>query len=113
MHKGEKMSFKVGDKVIMSKKGFKYYSDITKQFEASTVCGVINELSHFEQAVCCLFSIHGIGTIKKINEYGVLYIKWEYKLDGIKYHYTHYFENGDIKKISFLDRLKFKIRGLV
>jgi hypothetical protein len=73
---GEKMSFKIGDKVKMTKEGFLFYSNIDTAYDmASTSVGL--ESSDFEKVICTLFSIHGVGTVKKINRYGDLYIRWK------------------------------------
>lgn len=112
MYIGEKMSLKIGDKVKMTKRGFKFYSDIDIQFVMGSVGGKMNA-GYFTMAVCEQFAIHGIGTVKKFNDEGNPYIKWEYRLDGIKYYYHHYFDLKDIKKLSLLDKLIFKIQGRI
>lgn len=103
---------KIGDKVRMTPKGFKFYSDIDIQFDMGSV-GSLMERRHFTMAACELFAIHGVGTIKKFNDEGLPYIKWEYRLDGIKYHFEHYFQLDDVKKLSLLDKLIFKIQGRI
>lgn len=106
------MNLKIGDKVRMTKKGFKFYSNIDIQFDMGSV-GSLMERRHFTMAACELFAIHGVGTIKKFNDEGLPYIKWEYRLDGIKYRYQHYFDLRDVKKLSILDKLIFKIQGRI
>lgn len=106
------MSLKIGDKVRMTKKGFKFYSNIDIQFEMNSV-GLLMERKHFTTAACELFAIHGIGTVKRFNDEGLPYIRWEYRLDGIKYHYQHYFQLNDVNKLNLLDKLIFKIQGRV
>lgn len=106
------MNIKIGDKVRMTKKGFKFYSDIDIQFDMSSV-GSLMERRHFTMAACELFAIHGVGTVKRFNDEGLPYIKWEYRLDGIKYRYQHYFDLRDVKKLSLLDKLIFKIQGRI
>lgn len=103
------MKFKIGDTVKMTNHGFKFYSNINTKFEMNCVNGVINR-KHFERAICGLFAIHGIGVIKGFNDEGAPLIRWQHSLDGIKYHYSHYFDNKDIRKISFVDRLKLIIK---
>lgn len=106
------MNFKIGDKVKMTKEGFLFYSNIDTAYDmASTSMKV--ESSNFERAICTLFSIHGIGTVKKINSCGDLYIRWNYRLDGVKYYSEHYYEQEEVSKLSFLDKIKFKLQGRV
>lgn len=106
------MSLKIGDKVRMTKKGFRFYSDIDIQFDMGSVA-LLMERKHFTMAVCEQFAIHGVGTVKRFNDEGCPYIKWEYRLDGIKYRYQHYFQLDDVKKLSLLDKLIFKIQGRI
>jgi hypothetical protein len=106
------MQLKIGDKVKMTKKGFKFYSNIDITFDTSSLAGIM-EYKHFTQAVCELFAIHGVGTVVRFNDEGVPYIRWKYRLDGIKYHYQHYFQPEDVKKLSLLDKFIFKIQGRV
>ena len=106
------MNLKIGDKVRMTKKGFKFYSDIDIQFDMGSVGRKMNA-EHFTMAVCEQFAIHGVGTVKRFNDEGCPYIKWEYRLDGIKYRYQHYFQLDDVKKLSLLDKLIFKIQGRI
>jgi hypothetical protein len=53
------------------------------------------------------------GTVKKFNDEGEPFVRWDFKLGGIKYHYSHYYELASVKKLSFLDRIIFKIKGLI
>lgn len=104
--------FKIGDKVKMTKEGFNFYSNVDIAFETHSVAKSMNN-RHFSKAVCELFAIHGIGTVKKILDDDVFYIRWDFKLDGVNYHYCHNFEAKDVKKLSFLDKLIFKIQGRI
>ena len=106
------MSLKIGDKVKMTKRGFKFYGNVSKQFTMFYVGGKM-EYEHFESAMCESKAIHGIGTIKRFNTEGDPYVRWENSLDGIKYHYTHYFDKRDVAKLTLLDKLKFKLRSLL
>lgn len=106
------MNLKIGDKVKMTPRGFKFYSNVDIQFDMSNVGGKM-DYNHFTRAVCEQFAIHGVGTVKKFNESGEPYIRWEYHLDGIRYHYEHYIETSDVKKLSFIDKFIFKIQGRI
>lgn len=106
------MKLKIGDKVKITKSGFKFYSNIDISFEINSVC-LSMKRENFTSAVCQLFAIHGIGTVKKFNSSGDPYIRWEYRLDGIKYHYEDYYEVNNIKKLSLFDRIIFKIQGRI
>ncbi len=103
---------KVGDKVKMTKRGFKFYGNTHTLFDVNQVDGKM-EYRHFESALCEAKSIHGIGTVKRVNDEGSPYILWENSLDGINYFYTHYFEIKDVRKLNFLDRLKAKLKRLL
>ena len=100
---------KIGDKVIMTKEGFRFYSNLDCAFRGHSVASNMNE-KNFTSCVCELFAVHGVGTIVKFNSCGVPYIRWEHSLDGIKYHYSHYYENEDIKKMNILDKVKFFLK---
>ena len=106
------MNLKIGDKVKMTERGFKFYSNIDTVFDIHSVARIM-EAKHFSSAACGMLAIHGVGTVKKFNDEGHPYIRWEYRLDGIKYHYTHYFDIKDIKKLSFLDKVIFKLQGRI
>lgn len=106
------MSLKIGDKVKMTPRGFKFYSDIDLAFEGHSIAGRM-ESEHFTKAVCELFAIHGIGTVKEFSDGGIPYIVFTHSLDGIKYKYSQYLDEKDVKKISFLDKIIFKIKKLI
>jgi len=110
MYYGEKMKLKIGDKVRMTKRGFKFYSNIDIAFDMSSFNGVMDE-KEFTSTVCGLFAIHGVGTIKKFNSFGDPLIKFEYSLDGIRYKYSHYFDIKDIKKLNILEKIILKLKG--
>lgn len=106
------MKLKIGDKVRMTPRGFKFYSNLDHAFSLSSIRGSMSE-KHFEECACGLFSIHGIGTVKKFNSSGDPYIEFKYKLDGVRYFSSHYYDLKDIEKLSFMDRLIFKIQGRI
>jgi hypothetical protein len=107
------MNLKIGDKVKMTKRGFKFYSDVEKSFQCHSVGRLMNS-EHFTRSVCELFAIHGVGTVTNyIPESGIFEVRWNYKIDGIKIFYTHYYESKDIKKLNLFDKLKFKIQGRI
>lgn len=103
---------KIGDKVRMTKRGFRFYSNLDYAFRTGSVGFHMSE-ENFISCVCELFAIHGVGVVKKIDEYGVAYVKWTCRLDGVKYFYTHYYETKDLKKINLLDKIIFKIQGRI
>lgn len=104
------MSLKTGDKVKMTARGFKFYSDLEISHRMSSK-GSKMDYESFENAVCELFAIHGIGVVKKFNSYGDPYIRWDFSIGGKYFHYAHYFEPKDIKKLSLLDKIIFKLKG--
>ena len=106
------MSLKIGDKVKMTKRGFRFYSNVNIQFDMSNVGGKMNA-EQFTMAVCELFAIHGVGTVKRFNDFDDPYIVFKHSLDGVKYKYTHYFDKKDIKKLSFIDKIIFAFKGLL
>jgi hypothetical protein len=112
MYQGEKMNFELGDRVKMTKKGFKFYSNVDKQFNSHSVSNKMDS-EHFTMCVCELFSVHGIGTVKHFNDEGDPYISWKYKLDGVYYYYEHFYDKKDVTKLSILDRIIFKIQGRI
>lgn len=103
---------KIGDKVKMTKRGFKFYANVDISFETNSVGGSMDE-QRFTSAVCEQFAIHGVGTIKQFTDEGTPYIRWDFSINGMKYHYHHYFDKRDIKKLSFLDKIIFKLKGLL
>lgn len=106
------MKLKIGDKVRMTDYGFRFYSDLDKSFEMSTI-GLMMNHKHFTQTVCELFAVHGVGVVKKLNDDGDPYIRWEYRLDGVKYHYENYYDIDSIRKLTLLDKLIFKLQGRI
>ena len=112
MYQGEKMNFELGDRVKMTKKGFKFYSNVDKRFDSHSVSNKMDS-EHFTRCVCALFSVHGIGTVKHFDDEGNPYISWKYKLDGVYYYYEHFYEKKDVTKLSILDRIIFKIQGRI
>jgi hypothetical protein len=106
------MKLKIGDKVKMTKRGFKFYGNTFILFDVSQVGGKM-EYKHFEAALCESKAIHGVGTVKRFNHEGEPYVLWENSLDGINYFYTHYFEIKDIRKLNLIDRLKAKLKRLL
>jgi hypothetical protein len=106
------MSLKIGDKVKMTKKGFRFYGNIEIVFDMNQIDETMS-YEHFKSALCEAKAIHGIGTVKKFNSLGEPYVRWENSLDGIYYFYTHYFCTEDVRKLNFFDRLKAKLKSLL
>lgn len=96
---------KIGDKVKMTPRGFKFYSNVDIAFQMHSVGGLM-ESKHFTSAICDQFAIHGVGTIKRFNSDGDPFIRWDFSINGTKYHYSHYFDKKDIRKLTFLEKLK-------
>lgn len=103
---------KISDKVRMTPRGFRFYSNVDIAFETHSVGGLM-ESKHFTSAVCEQFAIHGVGTVKEFSDDGTPYIRWDFSINGMKYHYHHYFDVRDVKKLSFLDKIIFKLKGLL
>lgn len=101
---------KVGDKVRMTKRGFKFYANLNISFDMGSVDGSMDS-RHFTRAVCELFAIHGVGVIKDFNSEGEPYVIWSCTLNGVYFKYSHYLNVGDVKKLSLIDRIIFKIQG--
>ena len=51
---------KIGDKVKMTPRGFKFYSNVDIAFQMYSVGGLM-ESKHFTSAICEQFAIHGVG----------------------------------------------------
>ena len=100
----ETVKLKIGDKVKMTPRGFRFYSNIDNCFDSHCVGGSMDS-KRFTCAVCELFAIHGVGTIQRFNNEGTPYVRFENSLDGINYFYTHYFDVGDVKKLTLLDKI--------
>lgn len=105
------MSLKIGDKVKMTPRGFKFYSNLDIQFVMVSVGSKVDE-KHFTEAICEQFAIHGIGVIKKFNTEGEPYIRWDFSIDGLEYHYSAYFGSKDVRKLNLLERLIEKLKGI-
>lgn len=103
---------KIGDKVKMTKRGFKYYANIDNAFEGHNVAGLLDQ-KHFTSAICQQFAIRGVGTVKRFNSENDPYVRWDFSIDGIKYYYSHYFDKRDVKKLTLLDKLRLKLRNLL
>ena len=99
------MNLKIGDKVKMTPRGFKFYSNLDIQFVMVSVGSKVDK-KHFTEAICEQFAIHGIGIVKKFNSEGEPYIRWDFSIDGLEYHYSSYFDKKDIRKLTFLEKLK-------
>jgi len=105
------MSFKIGDKVKMTKRGFKFYSNLDISYSMYSKGGILKRDSYIK-SITELFSIHGVGTVLKFNSEGDPYIRWEYSLDGIYYFYEAYYERLDIRKLNKLEQFHLKIKEL-
>ena len=104
------MSLKVGDKVKMTKRGFKYYANLDNAFDSHNVGGLLNH-KHFTSAVCQQFAIRGIGTVLLFSDNGYPEVRWENSDGIIKFHYTHYFDLRDVRKMTLLEKIIAKLRG--
>jgi hypothetical protein len=105
------MSLKVGDKVKMTPRGFKYYSNLFRAFDMFSVARVMKQ-EHFTSCICELFAIHGVGTVKRFNSYGDPFIRWEYSINGMHFHYSHYYDLKDVKKLNLLEKAKLFLQRI-
>lgn len=103
---------KIGDKVKMTPRGFKYYANLDNAFDSHSVDGLLSH-KRFTSAVCEQFAIRGIGTVLYFSDLGFPKIRWENSDGIIKSHYTHYFDLEDIRKLTLLERLVEKLRRLL
>lgn len=106
------MSLKIGDKVKMTPRGFKFYADLDTAFRMHSCAGSM-EHKDFTPAVCEQLAIHGVGTIQAFNKEGDPNVRWEFRTNGMRYHYSHYFDVKDIVKLTFFDKLCLKIRNFL
>lgn len=106
------MKLKIGDIVKMNKHGFSYYSNLDRTVDAFTIAGVANSDS-FMHAICEQFAIHGVGKIIRFNSEGDPFISWKFRLDGVRYRCSAYYGKEDVDKLSFFDKVKFKLQGRV
>jgi hypothetical protein len=96
---------KIGDKVKMTKRGFIFYANVDTSFDMFSVGGKMSH-ENYTSAICQQFAIHGVGTIKRFNDEGSPLVRWEFSIDGMEYHYSHYFDKKDIRKLTLLEKLK-------
>jgi len=108
------MNINIGDKVKISKHGLQFYANINKMIDCHTT-PLRKEIrsDNVEELICELMAIHGVGTVKKMNSDGDLYIRWDYRLDGMKYYSEGVYEVESVSKMSILDKLKFKLQGRI
>jgi hypothetical protein len=106
------MSLKIGDKVIMTKKGFHFYHNLDIQFDMHKVSGKVSDKA-FESAMSEILAVQGIGTVKRFNSSGDPYIRWENKMNGMYFFYEHYFEHDSIQKIGLLQKLRLKLKAFL
>lgn len=106
------MNFKVGDKVKMLPRGFKFYSNVDIAFDMLSVGQVMNS-QQFTQAICSQFAIHGIGTVNKLNVNGTPLIRWDFGINGVNYHYSDYFDSRDVRKLTFLEKINEKLKRIL
>jgi len=102
---------KIGDKVKMTKRGFKFYSNLDITYRMYSAAGILERDSYI-QSITQLFSIHGVGTVVKFNSEGDPYIRWSYSLDGVYYFHEAYYEGLDVRKLNKLEQFHLKIKGL-
>ena len=105
------MSLKIGDKVKMTKQGFRFYGNVDRCFEAFNCRGFVDQKS-YTQSIAEQFSIHGIGTVLRFNSEKDPYVRWEHSLDGIYYFYEFYYDRLDVRKLNKLEQFHLKIKGL-
>ena len=106
------MSLKIGDKVKMTKRRFRFYSNLYNSFDRHSLYGNI-DYDSYVQSVTELFAINGVGTVKKLNPEGDPLVRWKYSLNGVYYYHQFYYDKKDVRKLSFLERLILKIKGII
>lgn len=65
---------KIGDKVKMTPRGFRFYSNVDIAFDMNSVAGLMRQ-ENFTSAVCEQFAIHGVGTVQRFNDEGSPYVR--------------------------------------
>ena len=103
---------KIGDKVIMTKKGFHFYHNLSIQFDMHNVAGKVSD-KDFVSAMSEILAVQGIGTIKRFNSEGDPYIRWESKMNGMYFFFEHYFDQDSVQKICLLQKLRLKLKALL
>lgn len=95
---------KKGDTVVINKKGFAYYGNPDHTFESFKIADGVKE-REFTMAVCELFSILGTGKVIRVNENAAC-VRFENKILGMRFCFTHYYEFEDIEKLTIIKRIK-------
>lgn len=110
------MTLKPGDLVIMNKKGFAFHGNPNIMFDAYNVGGAINS-RHFENVFCEIMSIQGVGEVVHINDFDLeniaVEVRFKNRVKGLFYFNTMFYDAADLSKLTFFQKLKFKLLGRV
>lgn len=106
------MSLKIGDKVIMNENGFHFYHNPSIQLDMGKVGGGVSD-DYFTETFVESLAILGVGTIKRFNDSGDPYIRWENKMNGMFFHREHFFDKESVTKIGLFLKLKLAIKRLL
>lgn len=106
------MTFKPGDLVIMNARGIRYHNP-DRFFEAYNVLGVVLP-RNFEWALCELMAIQGVGEVLSFDpEYNAVEVRFKNSVNGVYYFNTMFYEASHVSKLSFFQKLKYKLLGRV
>lgn len=105
------MTFKTGDLVIMNNKGFTYHGNPYNMFDSYKV-GEGLRYRHIEMLVCELFSIQGVGEVISVND-GFVNVKFKNNIKGMYFYFTMFYNLDHISKLTFFQKLKYKLLGRV
>lgn len=104
------MKHKVGDLVTMNKQGFAFHGNPDRCYE-SYLIGKEMLYDSYTESICELMSVQGIGKVLAINPEGDPRIIWKYSVKGIYYRSTAWYGQEDVEKLSFFQKLKYKLLG--
>jgi hypothetical protein len=103
---------KKGDLVLMTNKGFAYYGNLDKRFHSHQIDGKLS-FEHFENLMCDFMAVQGVGEVRDFNTDGAPLIRWRNSVKGIYYFHSFYYEAKDVRKLTFFEKLKYKLLGRI
>ena len=101
---------KIGDKVKMNKNGILYHNP-DNMFDAHSVANRLDE-NHYEQLICEFMSIQNVGEVKELNEHAVR-VRFQNSLNGRYFFFTMWYEPSHLSKLTFFEKLKYKLFGRI
>ena len=104
------MSLKIGDKVKMNKDGILYHNP-DNMFDAHSVGRLLDE-THYERSICEFMSIQNIGEVKELNEHDIR-VRFHNSLNGRYFFFTMWYERSHLSKLTFFEKLKYKLFGRI